>query len=440
MTDNTGAPVTENLNWETIDWHKVKETVLRLQMRIAKAYRDKKYNKVKSLQWLLTHSLSAKLLAVKKITSNKGANTPGVDNIIWRTSKQRLKAAYSLKRKGYKTLPLRRVLIPKKQTGKYRPLSIPNIQTRAMQALHLLSLEPISEMLSNPNAYGFRPKRSAADAIRRCFSILRQKGSSQYILEADIKACFDNISHQWILKNVPMDKTILQKWLKAGYIHEGELFNTTKGTPQGGIISPCILNIVMSGLEATATSMLKAKYHNEKYKIYCCIYADDFIITGASREILQKKVKPVIEKFLKERGLSLSLEKTHITHISKGFDFLGANIRKYNGKLIIKPSKESVKTFLQDIRNTIKTNKTVKTENLIRLLNPKIRGWTNYHRYNCAKRTFGYIDSQIFEAVWKWARRGIHVSLNFGLKGNTLDPKEMTIGLSVNLSRTMPVM
>lgn len=202
-----------------------------------------------------------------------------------------------------------------------------------------------------------------------------------------------------------MDKTILQKWLKAGYIHEGELFNTTKGTPQGGIISPCILNIVMSGLEATSTSMLKAKYHNEKYKIYCCIYADDFIITGASREILQKKVKPVIEKFLKERGLSLSLEKTHITHISKGFDFLGANIRKYNGKLIIKPSKESVKTFLQDIRNTIKTNKTVKTENLIRLLNPKIRGWTNYHRYNCAKRTFGYTDSQIFEAVWKWARR-----------------------------------
>ena len=134
MTDNTGAPVTENLNWETIDWYKVKETVLRLQMRIAKAYRDKKYNKVKSLQWLLTHSLSAKLLAVKKITSNKGANTPGVDNIIWRTSKQRLKAAYSLKRRGYKTLPLRRVLIPKRQTGKYRPLSIPDIHTRAIQS------------------------------------------------------------------------------------------------------------------------------------------------------------------------------------------------------------------------------------------------------------------------------------------------------------------
>lgn len=405
MTGKTGAPITYVKDWDAIDWQAVQAEVFRLQMRIAKAYREKKYGKAKSLQWLLTHSLSAKLLAVKRVTSNKGAKTPGVDKVRWNTSKQKLQATYSLKRRGYKSPPLRRILIPKKQTGKYRPLSIPTIQTRAMQALYLLGLEPISEVISNQNAYGFRPKRNAADAITRCFYILNQEGSAQYILEADIKSCFDKISHRWALENVPMDKVILRSWLEAGYIHEGEAFSTTEGTPQGGIISPCILNIVLSGLEDAVLSALPCKSSNRDHKIYFSIYADDFIITGASREILENKVKPVVENFLSKRGLSLSEEKTHITHISDGFDFLGTNIRKYNGQLITKPSKGGVKTFLNDIRETIKANKTAKAENLIRLLNPKISGWTNYHKYSCAKRTFGYIDSKIFEAIWKWAKR-----------------------------------
>jgi RNA-directed DNA polymerase len=266
-------------------------------------------------------------------------------------------------------------------------------------------LEPISETISNPNAYGFRPKRSAADAIKRCFIALGKKGSAQYILEADIKGCFDNISHQWVLKHVPMDKVILKQWLKAGYIYQGEAFPTIAGTPQGGIISPCILNIVLSGLEKAVLTTLPAIFRNRKNKIYFSIYADDFIITGATREILEKQVKPAVESFLGERGLTLSEEKTNITHINDGFNFLGVNIRKYNGKLIIKPSKESVKSFLNGIRETIKANKTVATENLIRLLNPKISGWANYHKHNCAKKTFGYIDSKIFEAIWQWARR-----------------------------------
>jgi RNA-directed DNA polymerase len=401
---STGASTANAEDWDAINWQKAKADVRRLQIRIAKAYREKKYNKAKSLQWILTHSRCAKLLAVKRVTSNQGAKTPGVDKVKWSTSKQKINAVLSLRRHGYKALPLRRIQIPKKQKGQYRPLSIPTMECRAMQALYLLALEPIAESISDQNAYGFRPKRCAADAIRRCFLALAKKGSAEYILEADLKACFDNISHEWLLKNVPMDKRMLKSWLKAGFISDNQYFDTHSGTAQGGIISPTLLNIVLSGLEKAALSTF-SKYRNRQHKVYLSIYADDFIITGASREVLEKRVKPEVEKFLSDRGLTLSQEKTKITHIDDGFDFLGSNIRKYNGKLIIKPTKEGINTFLRGIQATIKSHPTVKAENLIRILNPKIRGWTNYHRHSCAKKTFGYIEHRIFGMLWQWAKR-----------------------------------
>ncbi len=405
MTDSnnfeTGAPTAKLLDWYAIDWRTVELEVRRLQMRIAKAAREKRHGKVKSLQWILTHSLNAKLLAVKRVTSNKGAKTPGIDKVLWRTPKQKLCGALSLKRHGYKTQPLKRIYIPKKQKGKLRPLSIPVMRCRAQQALHLLALEPVSEMLADKNAYGFRPKRSAADAIHQCYLLLAKKGSAQYVLEADIKSCFDKISHEWLMDNVPMDKKMLKLWLTAGYIDEDKYFDTSEGTPQGGIISPTLLNITLSGLEET----VKAVTHKRKDKSNVCVYADDFIITCASREVIIEKIIPTVSKFLAIRGLSLSKEKTKITHISDGFDFLSINIRKYNGKYMSKPSKDGVKRFLQDIRETIKAHPTVKTENLIRLLNPKLRGWTNYHRRNCAKKTFNYISYCIFQALWQWAKR-----------------------------------
>src|SRR3990167_1271354 len=395
-----GAPSAPQLDWDAIEWRKVVKHVRQLQMRIAKAYREGKHGKVKSLQWILSHSFYAKLFAVKRVVHNQGAKTPCVDNVLWKTKIQKMKAAISLNRRGYQTKPLKRIYIPKKQKGKLRPLSIPTMSCRAMQALYLLTLEPVSEMMANKSAYGFRLLRSTADAIEKCFKALSKKTSAEYVLEGDIRACFDSISHQWLMDNIPMDKKILGKWLTAGYMEKGKLYSTELGTPQGGIISPTLLNITLSGLEAAIKAVTKG---NEKVNV--CIYADDFIITGVSKKVLEKKVKPVVESFLNERGLFLSEDKTKIIHINDGFDFLGMNIRKYNGKLLITPAKSSVKRFLADIRDTIKSQATSTTAVLIRLLNAKIRGWSNYYRHVCSSKTFVRIDHEIFKAIWRWAVR-----------------------------------
>lgn len=385
--------------WDNTDWCSVTKRVRRLQLRIAKAYREGRYNKAKALQYLLTHSLSAKLLAVKRVAQNKGGNTPGVDGVIWKTAKQRWEAATALKRHGYQAQPLRRIYIPKR-TGKLRPLSIPTIHCRAMQALHLLALEPIAEMMVDKNAYGFRPLRSPADAIEQCFIALASKSRAPYVLEADIQSCFDCIDKTWLLNNIPMDKKILRQWLEAGYVEKCQWFPTNDGTPQGAIISPTLLNITLSGLEAAAKQAA-----NPRDKVNVCVYADDFIITGATKAVLEKKVRPAVERFLQERGLKLSPEKTRITTISEGFNFLGVNHRKYDGKFLQRPAKDNTKRFLQDIRAVIKTHRSAKTEVLINILNAKIRGWANYHRHYCAKRTFNYVDAQIYQALWHWATR-----------------------------------
>jgi RNA-directed DNA polymerase len=283
---------------------------------------------------------------------------------------------------------------------------------RAMQALHLLALEPVSETQADNHSYGFRPERSTADARVQCFIALAKGKSPHWILEGDIKGCFDHISHEWMLKNVPTDQVILQKWLQAGYVYKDKLFPTTAGTPQGGIISPTLANLTLDGLEA----VLRNKYGvNQKgnpdghiagaHQVNLVRYADDFIITGKSKELLENEVKPLVENFLKERGLTLSVEKTKVTHIEEGFDFLGWNIRKYDGKMLIKPSTKNVKAFLGKIRETVKANKMAQQENLIGLLNRMIRGWVNYHKGTVAKEIFAKVDREIWKTVWQWATR-----------------------------------
>ncbi|MFO1512760.1 MAG: group II intron reverse transcriptase/maturase [Verrucomicrobiota bacterium] len=390
--------------WDQINWVQCERQVRRLQARIVKATREGRWGKVKTLQRLLTCSFSA-TLAVKRVTENQGKRTPGVDGVCWNTPAARLKAIGALHRRGYRPLPLRRVHIPK-ANGKQRPLGIPTMKDRAMQALYLLALEPIAETTGDPNSYGFRRERSTADAL---FNTLCRDRSAAWILEGDITGCFDHISHDWMLRQVPTDQQVLRKWLKAGYVENRNRFPTEAGTPQGGIISPTLANLTLDGLEPLlAQHFPKEKWRAGKVwrpKVNLVRYADDFIITGDSRELLEQEVRPLVEQFLKDRGLTLSLDKTRITHTSEGFDFLGQNLRKYDGKPLVKPSKKNVQAFLEKVRGIIHQNKAIGQTVLIGLLNPVLRGWVNYHRHCAAKATFNRVDHEIWRALWQWARR-----------------------------------
>ena len=394
--------------WEAIDWQKALAYVKKLQVRIVKAQKEGHYSKVKSLQWLLTHSFYAKALAVKRVTSNQGKRTSGVDHELWLTPQAKFNAISKLNRRGYHPQPLRRHYIPKKN-GKMRPLGIPTMTDRAMQTLYKFSLEPIAETYADPNSYGFRIGRSTHDAIEQCFTDLNKGKSPEWILEGDIKGCFDHISHEWLLENIPMDTQILEKWLKCGYVETRKLFPTDEGAPQGGTISPTLMNMTLDGLERLLQERLptrqKVNGRTHFNKLNFVRYADDFIITGESPEFLRDKVLPIVTEFLTERGLQLSEEKTVITHIEDGFDFLGKNIRKYNGKLLIKPSKTSVKSFLEKVRSIIKGNKSTKQETLIRKLNPVIRGWVNNQRYVVSSKVFSRVDYEIYKCLWQWAKR-----------------------------------
>ena len=394
--------------WEEIEWQKARAYVKKLQMRIVKAQKEGHYSKVKSLQWLLTHSFYAKALAVKRVTSNSGKRTSGVDHELWLTPQAKFNAISKLNRRGYRPQPLRRHYIPKKN-GKMRPLSIPTMTDRAMQTLYKFSLEPIAETYADPNSYGFRIGRSTHDAIEQCFTDLNKGKSPKWILEGDIKGCFDHISHQWLLENIPMDTQILEKWLKCGYVETQKLFPTDEGTPQGGTISPTLMNMTLDGLERLLHDRLptRKKVNGKTHcnKMNFVRYADDFIITGESPEFLREKVLPIVREFLTERGLQLSEEKTVITHIGEGFDFLGKNIRKYNGKLLIKPCKSAVKSFLGKVRDIIKSSKSIKQEILIRRLNPVIRGWVNNQRYVVSSKVFSTVDYEIYKCLWQWAKR-----------------------------------
>ncbi len=394
-------------NWHAVDWRRVERTVRGMQIRIAKATREGDWRRVKALQRMLTRTLSAKLYAVRRVTQNQGARTAGVDRELWDSPESRWLAVGRLKRHGYKPLPLRRVFIPK-ANGKERPLGIPTMRDRAMQALYLLALEPVSESTSDPNSYGFRLNRSTADAMSQIFVVLSRRSSAQWVLEADIKGCFDHINHKWLENNVPMDSVILRKWLKAGLIYKGQLQATEAGTPQGGIISPTLANVTLNGLERELTAHLGAKLGIEKAKkakVHLVRYADDFVITCVSQEILEQEVRPLVEAFLAARGLQLAEEKTRVTHIDQGFDFLGWNFRKYSGTLLIKPSRKNAQAFYRKVAETISGNKTVKQENLIRLLNPMLRGWAQYHHPVSAKQAYSRMEHLIFQRLWRWSER-----------------------------------
>lgn len=384
--------------WHSIEWRSTIRRVRRLQVRIAKATKECDWRKVRSLQRLLTRSTSAKAVAVKRVTENRGRKTPGIDGVVWSSPEAKKLALNKLSSKGYKAKPLRRIHIPKANGGK-RPLGIPTMRDRAMQALFLLALEPVSETTGDGHSYGFRPHRSTQDAMAQCCNALSRPNSPVWVLEGDIRGCFDNISHEWLLENVPIERKVLRQWLKAGFVELRKLFPTTAGTPQGGIISPVLANLALDGIEG----MLNEHFPRRR-KVNFVRYADDFIVTATDPETLET-AKSLIQLFLGKRGLQLSDEKTRITHITDGFDFLGWTFRKCNGKWRMTPSKANQKRFYQKVRKVVRDHGASRQDLLIAKLIPVIRGWGMYHKHVSATRTFNQIDHKIWYLLWRWAQR-----------------------------------
>jgi RNA-directed DNA polymerase len=394
--------------WHGIDWAGCYRRVRSLQRRIVQAVQRGAWRKVKRLSYLLVHSVAARALAVKRVTENRGKKTPGVDGERWETPEQKATAVTRIGQwREYQPQPLKRVYIPK-PNGKQRPLSIPTMEDRARQALYLQTLQPIAETQADHNSYGFRPQRRCADAIDQCFKALRQKTSATWILEGDIEGFFDHIAFSWIEDHIPMNKRLLAKWLRSGFLDHGTLYPTTAGVPQGGIISPVISNLVLDGLEhvVCGPSRFRRRHH-----LHYVRWADDFIVTATSRQALEEVILPRIEAFLAERGVRLSTEKTVITPLAQGFDFLGQTVRKHErpnrkaAKLRITPSKASLQALMDKVRTLCKQARGAMPEQLIDTLTPVLRGWANYHRHSICGQTFAKLDTFVWQRVYRWAKR-----------------------------------
>jgi len=404
--------------WHLIDWKKAEAVVKDLQEKIVIATLNENMKEVYFLQWKLLNTFEAKALAIRKVITNKGKRTAGTDGIVWNSPKDYWNAIQALTEiirnpQEYRAQPLRRVWIPKANSKELRPLGIPTILDRAVQAIYHLGVDPAVETKSDPNSFGFRKFRSTQDAITAIRSLMDKKSSPSWILEADISKCFDKISHEFLMKQTPIcHKMVLKQWLKSGVMEQLNYMETDAGTPQGGVISPLLCNVALNGIEEYIKKD-NPRFRGMSSGVHVIRYADDMIITGKSKEIAIKNQK-LLREFLIERGLELNENKTLITHIKNGFDFLGFNIRrmKWNARLnnntdqetvlIIKPSVKGIKKLKSSINKIIVMNKPIRK--IISELNPILRGWGEHKRISYhTQEVFISIDHWIYQKMLKWS-------------------------------------
>jgi len=401
--------------WLSVNWRKAYRVVKNLRQRIFKATRCRDWSRVRNLQRLLLKSYSNVLLAVRRVTQlNAGKATPGTDKLLVKTGPAKAVLVDALKRSiPWQPLPARRVYIPK-GNGKRRPLGIPSIIDRCLQAMVKTALEPCWEAQFEPSSYGFRPGRSAHDAIACIYVTAKTTNQKKWVIDADIAGCFDAIDHDYLLSqigNFPA-RGLIAQWLKAGYLEAGVFHSTSAGTPQGGIISPLLANIALHGIEAALGIHRYADGAVKKGTSRRVVrYADDFVVFCESCEEAEQ-TQLDLQRFLGVRGLRLSEEKTQIVHLSEGFDFLGFNIRHYRSritrtgwKLLIRPAKQSVSAFREKLKQTFKRLHGSNARCLIKVLNPIIRGWANYYRGVVSSELFHKLECDIFWKLRRWVSK-----------------------------------